>query len=161
MNYHFTRNKEDWNAEISLWDTAGEEDYDRLRPLSYPQTDIFLICYSVIDSNSLEHVRSKWIPEIVHHCENTPCILVGCKLDLRDNEEVVQRLKEKNRTPVSFEEGELLAREIGAADFIECSSRTGDNVSTVFPLAFQKALLKFPPIPREGNLGLTVKGAKK
>jgi small GTP-binding protein len=44
---------------LGLWDTAGQEDYDRLRPLSYPQTDVFLICFSVVSPPSFENVRTK------------------------------------------------------------------------------------------------------
>jgi small GTP-binding protein len=76
---------------LGLWDTAGQEDYDRLRPLSYPQTvcvsftnipycyllqDVFLICFSLVNPASFENVRAKWYPEVSHHCPNTPLILV-------------------------------------------------------------------------------------
>ena len=49
---------------LGLWDTAGQEDYDRLRPLSYPQTDVFLLCFSITNPTSFENVRTKWYPEI-------------------------------------------------------------------------------------------------
>lgn len=64
-------------VSLGLWDTAGQEDYDRLRPLSYPQTDVFLICFSVTSPSSFENVTSKWYPEIKHHCPDAPMILVG------------------------------------------------------------------------------------
>lgn len=50
---------------LGLFDTAGQEDYDRLRPLSYPQTDVFLVCFSVVSPSSFENVREKVILVIV------------------------------------------------------------------------------------------------
>lgn len=44
---------------LGLFDTAGQEDYDRLRPLSYPQTDVFLVCFSVVSPSSYENVKEK------------------------------------------------------------------------------------------------------
>lgn len=52
---------------LGLWDTAGQDDYDRLRPLSYPDTDVFLICFSLVSPNSFANVSDKWSPEINHH----------------------------------------------------------------------------------------------
>ena len=46
-------------VSLGLWDTAGQEDYDRLRPLSYPQTDVFLICFSLVSPPSFENVTGK------------------------------------------------------------------------------------------------------
>merc|ERR550525_269472 len=77
---------------LGLWDTAGQEDYDRLRPLSYPQTDVFLVCFSVISDPSFNNVKQKWIPEITHHAPGVPIILVGTKSDLRNDEETRTRL---------------------------------------------------------------------
>ena len=67
-------------VSLGLWDTAGQEDYDRLRPLSYPQTDVFLICFSVVSPSSFENVTSKWCPEIKHHCPDAPILLIGILL---------------------------------------------------------------------------------
>ena len=64
-------------VSLGLWDTAGQEDYDRLRPLSYPQTDVFVLCFSVISPTSYTNITNKWMPEIRHHCPDTPVILCG------------------------------------------------------------------------------------
>ena len=57
---------------LGLWDTAGQEDYDRLRPLSYPQTDVFLLCFSITNPTSFENVRTKWYPEIASRAPRRP-----------------------------------------------------------------------------------------
>ena len=68
---------------LGLWDTAGQEDYDRLRPLSYPQTDVFLLCFDIARRSSFLNVKEKWVPEIRHHMPETPILLVATKIDLR------------------------------------------------------------------------------
>ncbi len=68
-----------FQVELALWDTAGQEDYDRLRPLSYPDTDVILMCFSIDSPDSLENIPEKWTPEVKHFCPNVPIILVGNK----------------------------------------------------------------------------------
>jgi small GTP-binding protein len=70
-------------VELALWDTAGQEDYDRLRPLSYPDTDVVLVCFSLDSPDSLENISEKWTPEVKHFCPSVPMLLVGLKKDLR------------------------------------------------------------------------------
>ncbi|XP_039466953.1 ras-related C3 botulinum toxin substrate 1-like isoform X3 [Oreochromis aureus] len=98
---------------LALWDTAGQADYDKLRPLSYSQTDIFLICFSLVCCTSYENVRHKWHPEVRHHCPTTPVILVGTKLDLRAEKETLEVLKKKKLSPISYLQGLAMAKEIG------------------------------------------------
>lgn len=117
---------------LTLWDTAGQEDYDRLRPLSYPQTDVFLLCFSVISHNSLGNIESKWYPELIHHCNNVPILLIGTKIDLRYDRDVIRRLQEKSIKTVSYEEGLTVARRIGARNYLECSSLTQEGLKEVF-----------------------------
>jgi len=95
---------------LGLWDTAGQEDYDRLRPLSYPGTNIFLICFSVINPISLENVKEKWLPEVTHHCPNVPIILVGTKIDMREDAGQIEKLKKQGLKPVTFEEGDAIKK---------------------------------------------------
>ena len=109
---------------LGLFDTAGQEDYDRLRPLSYPQTDVFLVCFSIVIPSSYENVREKWVPEILHHCPKTPIILVGTQCDLREDQNHLKKMARGNMRPVTLEQGEKLAREIKAVKYVECSALT-------------------------------------
>jgi len=131
-------------VNLGLWDTAGQEDYDRLRPLSYPQTDVFLICFSIISPHSFENVKSKWYPEIQHHAPGVPIILVGTKADLRNDSGMVQQLNAKGLKMVSHEEIQARAREIGAVAYLECSALTQEGLKSVFDEAIRAALNKRP-----------------
>src|SRR5271154_1423429 len=97
-------------VSLGLWDTAGQEDYDRLRPLSYPQTDVFILCYCVVAPSTFANVTSKWLPELRHHCPDTPIVLVGTKVDLRQDPNVLNALQRYNQMPVTREQGAKLAR---------------------------------------------------
>nr|CAG8538819.1 7379_t:CDS:2 [Entrophospora candida]CAG8540832.1 8880_t:CDS:2 [Entrophospora candida] len=125
---------------MALWDTAGQEDYDRLRPLSYPQTDVFLICFSLVSPSSLDNVKNKWVPEIIHHAPNVPFLLVGTKFDLRDDKATILKLRQKNQAPISFAEGLQMAKDIGAAKYVECSALTQMGLKSVFDEAIRAVL---------------------
>ncbi|XP_054157846.1 ras-related C3 botulinum toxin substrate 1-like [Oppia nitens] len=127
-------------VNLGLWDTAGQEDYDRLRPLSYPQTDVFLICYSVVNPSSFENVRIKWWPEVRHHCPDKPIILVGTKLDLREDPKTLEKLKEKKLSPISYPMGLSMAKDIGAVKYLECSALTLKGLKNVFDEAIRAFL---------------------
>ena len=111
---------------------AGQEDYDRLRPLSYPQTDVFLVCFSVTSPASFENVKEKWFPEVHHHCPGVPCLIVGTQVDLRDDPQVIEKLARQKQRPVAMEQGERLARELGAVKYVECSALTQKGLKNVF-----------------------------
>jgi small GTP-binding protein len=117
---------------MGLWDTVGQNDYDRLRPLCYPQTNVFLICFSIVSPASFENVADKWYPEVAHCCPHTPFILVGTKLDLREDSETIKRLQENGLMPVSEEKGLAKAREISASRYVECSALTEEGIKNVF-----------------------------
>eukprot|EP01101_Sappina_pedata_P001721 TRINITY_DN117_c0_g1_i1.p1 TRINITY_DN117_c0_g1~~TRINITY_DN117_c0_g1_i1.p1 ORF type:complete len:229 (+),score=62.57 TRINITY_DN117_c0_g1_i1:104-688(+) len=123
---------------LGLWDTAGSKEYDTLRPLSYPGTDVFIICFSLTSMESYENVKSKWHPEVVQYNPKTPFILVGTKLDLRDNPEMA---KSSSMDPVSTEQGEKLAKEIGASRFLECSALSQKNLPQVFEESVKTVML--------------------
>jgi len=136
---------------LGLWDTAGQEDYDRLRPLSYPQTDVFLMAFSIISPSSFENVSAKWYPEVSHHCPNTPIILVGTKLDLREDRETCERLREKGMSPVTFEQGMAKAKEINAIKYMECSALTQKGLKAVFDEAIRVVIS--PPAKNKKKSG--------
>ncbi|MBZ3888311.1 Ras-related C3 botulinum toxin substrate 3 [Sciurus carolinensis] len=116
-------------VNLGLWDTAGQEDYDRLRPLSYPQT---------------------WYPEVRHHCPHTPILLVGTKLDLRDDKDTIERLRDKKLAPITYPQGLAMAREIGSVKYLECSALTQRGLKTVFDEAI-RAVLCPPPVKKPGK----------
>ena len=128
------------NLTLDLFDSKGHEELDRLRPLSYPNTDIFLICFSVAGPSSLKRVKEYWFPEIKHHCPNTPFILVGTKVDLRGDRATVDELAKKQEEAVSKEEGERMAESVKAAKYLECSALTGEGVKNVFDEAILQIL---------------------
>lgn len=113
---------------LGLFDTAGQEDWDRLRIMSYTATDVFIICFSVMEPASFSNVEEKWIPEIKQYMNNVPFILVGTQIDLRDNLVSLKELGRKRQKPVTKEEGEKLAKKWGARAYIECSSLLNLNV---------------------------------
>ncbi|KAL6062620.1 Ras-related C3 botulinum toxin substrate 2 [Balamuthia mandrillaris] len=131
---------------LGLWDTAGQEDYDRLRPLSYPQTDVFLLCFSIVSPPSFENVRAKWNPEITHHCPTSPKLLVGTKVDLREDKDTLERLADKRMAPVSVAQAEQMRKEIGAAKYLECSALTQQGLKSVFDEAIRIVLN--PPVAK-------------
>lgn len=128
-------------VELALWDTAGQEDYDRLRPLSYPDSNVVLICYSIDLPDSLENVMEKWISEVLYFCQGVPIILVGCKVDLRNDPQVIDQLIQQGQQPVSQSQAKEVADQIGAVEYIECSAKTGFGVREVFEAATRASLM--------------------
>ena len=127
---------------LGLWDTAGQEDYDRLRPLSYPQTDVFLICFSVVSRSSFNNISTKWLPEIKHYEPKCRMMIVGTKTDCRNDEQIMRKLAEENQKAVTAEEGEKLAKDIKAVCYMECSALTRSGLNQVFDEAIHIVLNK-------------------
>jgi Ras-related C3 botulinum toxin substrate 1 len=136
---------------LGLWDTAGQEDYDRLRPLSYPQTDVFLVCFSIVSPPSFDNVSSKWFPEISHHAPGVPIVLVGTKLDLRDDAKTIQGLREKRMAPITYPQGGQRAKEINAVRYLECSALTQKGLKNVFDEAIRAVLMPPKPPKKSGK----------
>ena len=120
---------------LGLWDTAGQEDFDRLRPLSYPQSDVFLVAFAVDSRTSFDNVKAKWVPEVRHYCPGVPILLVGTKVDLR----------KQGQGSVSAEEGLELARKLGATKYVECSALSQKGLKNVFDEAIRTVLVPLEP----------------
>ena len=109
------------HMELSLWDTAGQEEFDRLRSLSYDDTQAIMLCFSVDNKDSLENVATKWVAEIAEHCAGVKVVLVALKCDLReehekDDDEVEGAAPHKHI--VQYQEGLEVARRIGALRYL-------------------------------------------
>ncbi|KAH0852042.1 hypothetical protein HID58_094262 [Brassica napus] len=113
-------------VNLGLWDTAGQEDYNRLRPLSYRGADVFVLSFSL------------WIPELQHFAPGVPLVLVGTKLDLREDKHYLA--DHPGLSPVTTAQGEELRKLIGATYYIECSSKTQQNVKAVFDSAIKEVI---------------------
>ncbi|KAJ3878951.1 P-loop containing nucleoside triphosphate hydrolase protein [Lentinula edodes] len=131
---------DDQLVELSLWDTAGQEEFDRLRSLSYAETHVVMICFSVDNPISLENIETKWLDEILEFCPGVKLVLVALKCDLRDDYSIKERLQRYGTHPVQYEEGLAVARRIRASRYLECSSKHNRGVTEVFHEAARVSL---------------------
>ncbi|MCJ1287518.1 Rho GTPase [Xylographa opegraphella] len=146
-------------VELALWDTAGQEEYDRLRPLSYPETDLLFVCFAIDCPNSLENVMDKWYPEVLHFCPTTPIILVGLKSDLRTKRTCIDLLRTQGLTPVTPEQGQAVAKRMNAI-YMECSSKEMKGVEEIFEFAINTAV-GHEIVSRDQNVSRNSGGSSK
>lgn len=132
--------------KLSLWDTAGQEEYDRIRIMSYVNVHCFVVCFSVVDSITYKNIKERWIPELKHYSPGTPLVLVGTKEDLRGT---VGQLDD-GREEVSYEKGKELRDEIKALAYLECSAITKNGIKAVFDTAVRvcEGLIRGPSKPK-------------
>lgn len=150
------------SVQLSLWDTAGQEEFDRLRSLSYSDTHCIMLCFSIDSPDSLENVQSKWVGEITDHCEGVKLVLVALKCDLRSNEETdidqagnLGGVEDESFNPysqssskpyqqkkrlISYDEGLAIAKKVGALRYLECSAKKNRGVNEAFSEAARCAL---------------------
>jgi small GTP-binding protein len=140
---------EDQKVDLQIWDTSGEEDDKKLRTVSDPQTDVFVIFFSLVFPTSLTNVEKMWVPEIKEHCPTTPYILVGIQCDLRDSfaeHEEEYRSKGWKRVPAS--KAEKIKQAVGARAYVECSARTQINLKEIFETTVKVVLHPETPVQR-------------
>ncbi|TVY54658.1 GTP-binding protein rho2 [Lachnellula cervina] len=131
------------SVQLALWDTAGQEDYERLRPLAYSKAHVILIGFSIDTPDSLDNVKHKWVEEANERCPGVPIILVGLKKDLREDPIAIEEIRKRSQHFVGTREATDIAHDIGARKYLECSSLTGEGVDDVFEAATRAALLTF------------------
>eukprot|EP00898_Chlorokybus_atmophyticus_P003791 jgi/Chlat1/4412/Chrsp29S04623 len=119
---------------LGLWDTAGK----LLRPLSYRDADVLILCFSLISRASFENITSKWLPELRHYAPDVPIVLVATKLDLREDEDFIAQ----------HPNGEQLRKQIGGYRYLECSAKTQEGLKAVFDAAI---LVVLNPTPISKN----------
>jgi small GTP-binding protein len=94
-NFHFLK---------AFFDTSGEHNFEAIRPICYKETDIFFVCFSIVDFCSFRCVEKIWIPEIRQFCPTAPIVLVGTKVDLRHDNKTLENLRRESERPVKFTE---------------------------------------------------------
>ncbi|KIW08479.1 uncharacterized protein PV09_01381 [Verruconis gallopava] len=129
------------SVQLALWDTAGQEDYERLRPLAYAKAHVILIGFSVDSPDSLSNVKDKWAEEARERCPECPVILVALKKDLREDPVAIEHMRKTSRSFCTPRMGEEMRDQIGARKYLECSSLTGEGVDDVFEAATRAAMI--------------------
>lgn len=122
----------DNGIQLQLFDTAGQEDYERLRPLSYPGTHVVIILFDITNPVSFENALTSWKEEIKRHLPHVPIVLLGNKSDLRDDVGTNYQLKRSGKTPITMEQGKKGASENGFHHYLECSALQNTGVKEAF-----------------------------
>ncbi|CZT14946.1 probable rho3 protein [Ramularia collo-cygni] len=130
------------HVELSLWDTAGQEEFDRLRSLSYDDTHAIMLCFSVDSPDSLENVESKWVGEIAENCPDVRLVLVALKCDLREQgkDDDEDGPAEPKKPMIDYKQGLAVAEKIKALRYLECSAMKNRGVNEAFTEAARVAL---------------------
>jgi len=148
--YHATVHIDGQPLTLELCDTPGQDDFDTLRPLVYPSTDVFLLCFSVVMPSTFQNVKEKWIPEIRGQSKKTPIVLIGTQADLREDAKTLVGLRASKEQPITEAEARKVAANLGCEAYIESSSLTQKNLKEVFDSAIVEGL-RFRNIREQKN----------
>ena len=131
-NYTQTVKYQNKDYQLHIWDTPGQDEFDRLRPLSYQDAKCILLCFALDKRSSFINLAERWVMEINYYCKEVKIILVGCKLDLRT----------ESRDSVTDAEAQQFCKEHKFVSYISTSAKTGQGVDQIFPqvidCSFQK-----------------------
>ncbi|KAG5679660.1 hypothetical protein PVAND_009215 [Polypedilum vanderplanki] len=141
---------EDENVDLTILDIACTENYDHWRPEHYVKADLFILCFSLVDTKSFVNIKSKWYAEVRQHCKTAPIVVVGTKFDLKNDEKFLEEMKNKNQRPISYGKALRISQIIGASDYIECSAKTREKTDDIL-YKFAYAALLPPMTPSNCN----------
>lgn len=128
--------------KLFLFDVSGKDEvsYQNLRSVFYEDTNVILMCFSVVRPDSQQNILDFWVPEIKLFCPTVPIILVATMIELRDDEGIQKKLATSGNEPINTTEGKALAARIGAYAYLECSAKTKEGVDTALEIISQCAL---------------------
>ena len=109
---------------INAWDTAGQYEFDKLRPLTYACANVILLVFDLSFKATFSNLREKWISEVTHYCKDVKILVIGINLDLR---------QVGNPNHVTDQEAEQFVQEFKFATYIPCSARTGEGIDKIWP----------------------------
>ncbi|XP_078534436.1 rho-related GTP-binding protein RhoH [Lissotriton helveticus] len=118
---------------LGLWDTSGNEAFKGIRPISYQQADVVLMCFSVANHNSFLSLRHKWIAEVRSNLPKTPVIVVATQTDQRE-------MGPLRLSCINSADGKRLAQDLRAKGYLECSALSNRGVQQVFECAVRTAV---------------------
>lgn len=143
-----------YHCQVTWEDTTGQDDYDRLRPIAYPNCHVALLIFAIDNPDSLANIMAKWLIEINQYHPSIPKILVGCKIDLRDDPLTIEELAKTSEKFVTRLQGEQLSSRLnrdlrragtkgtsnGQVKYMECSAFTGEGIKELFEEAARLAI---------------------
>jgi len=135
-------------VKVNIWDTAGQEEFENLRTLTYPDTDLFIVCFSMVDRNSFENVGHVWLKDLNGRAANTPKFLVGTKKDLIGNKDHSGRQTSdinKKSLPTQSEIDKLVKSEKLIGFKAVSAKEDIESVSEAFELATLRAVTNYQP----------------
>ncbi|KAI5607323.1 rho-related GTP-binding protein RhoH, partial [Silurus asotus] len=118
---------------LGLWDTAGNDTFHQIRPMSYQQADVVLLCYSVANPSTLASIQQKWMAEVRQYLPRVPVLVVGTQTDHREMGPYRDRC-------TTASEGKKVAHEIRAKGYLECSALINRGIQQVFECAVRTAV---------------------
>eukprot|EP00064_Thunnus_orientalis_P017738 superscaffoldBa00003850_g17824 len=123
--------------------------YDNVRPLCYSDSDAVLLCFDISRPDTVDSSLKKWKTEILDFCPSTRILLIGCKTDLRTDVCTLMELSNQKQTPITYEQGSAMAKQLGAEAYLECSAFTSEkSIHSVFRTAAMACINKLQPLPK-------------